>query len=425
MKAVLARVIGGGAMCAALCGLPARAPAATLVEQARDAEFDVEASAAARATFAACSQMVGVLSQHGWDVSGYRVRVQANPFDATAPAADLVIGAGQPGDSAAFTLASAVIERQLARSAPPQVARTLAQLTAAHLSPPGSARRVAWEGAWRARLGRGDVLSTALPELLWRTGGDAAIRRSARTSWPASALDVLAALGVEDATRAIGEVAVAGLLDPSALGFQRSSFPELAESATQTDPEVHFPEAGLKVVALSDEAGAVAVLPLQADRAEGWVAVRYALTGTYDVVPLDARAEVTVPLRGVAWAGVIAVAGGSDASLSLAVRPVPDYPVQIRRWDFLATERSVTLSWETQRETGLQAFVVEALAESAGGAWTVVRRTILPAAAQGERPFAYAFVDEEHAGVTAYRLLALTADGFLAEVGSFPVREKP
>jgi hypothetical protein len=134
---------------------------------------------------------------------------------------------------------------------------------------------------------------------------------------------------------------------------------------------------------------------------------------------------VTVPLRGVAWAGVVVVGGAAEAHMSLGIRPVPDYPVEIKRWDFLANDRNVTLSWETLRQDGLQAFVVEALESGDAGSWKVVRRTILPVAEQGESQLGYTFVDEDQKDVAAYRLLALTADGFLAEVGCFPVDQHP
>jgi hypothetical protein len=167
------------------------------------------------------------------------------------------------------------------------------------------------------------------------------------------------------------------------------------------------------------------VFPIKSDRVEAWVAVRYALTGGFDLAALKQDAEITIPLQGVAWAGVVAISLEPDASLSLAVRPRDDYPVQIRRWDFLAGDRPVTLSWETQRHEGLRAFVVEELENSGPGSWAVLGRTMLPVADDGETSFGYAFVAEERDDVSAYRLLALTADGFLAEVGLFPLHGQP
>ncbi len=428
MKAALVRAGMGGvllALCAVAPTPSAAEPLARQVRQVEGATFEVDRSARANFAFAACSQVVQLLAQHGWDARDLRVRIQENPFDATSPAADVVVAAGQPAGDAAFLLAVAVVERQARRTVDAAVAHLLAQEVAAHLSPSDSTRRLRWEDAWQRRLSDGDVLSTALPELLWRTGGDAAIRSGARNDWPASAWEALAALGVDDPDRALGEVAVAGLLDPTVLGFHRPAAPDLAPAITQPGPEVRFDGAGMRIVSLADDAGAVGVLPLACENAEAWVAVRYALTGGFDVVPLSPRAEVIVPLRGVMWAGVIAVAGEPDARLSLAVRPVPDYPVQIKQWDFLASDRTVSLSWETQGTEGLRAFVVEALGRSDPTSWSVVRRTVLPVGDPGESSCGYSFVDEEGGDVTAYRLLALTSDGFLAEMGSFPLRDSP
>jgi hypothetical protein len=425
MKATLARA---AMWCGGLLALGVAQPglgAATLVRQVQDVTFDVETSHGAQATLATCTQIVHLLTERGWEVGAVRVRIQANPLDATTPAADVVLGADAPTEDSAFNLVAALVARQIGRTASAPVAGMLAEAVAAHLSPPGSARRVRWELAWQQRLSRGDVLTTALPELLWRTGSDAAVRRSARSDWPASAFDALAALGVEDPVRALGELAVAGLLDPTVLGFNAPRVPDFAPAITRPDPEVWFDGAGMRIVALQDEAGAVAVQPLESDRADAWVAVRYTLTGAFDVVPLSARSEVTVPLNGTVWAGVIVVGADADAHLSLAVRPVPDYPVRVKRWDFLASDQTVSLSWETQQQVGLRAFVVEALANGGSGSWKVVRRTILPVADQDENSYGYTFVDEAHEGVAAYRLLALTTDGFLAELGTFPVRESP
>ncbi len=413
----------------AVLGLAAAAPselgAAVLSERVRDVSFEVERSPAAQATYTVCAEVVRLLAQRGWDAGTVRVRIQNNPFDATASPADVLLGARDASEDNAFVLAAALVERQLRRSTDAATARTLAQSVAAHLSAPSSANRLRWELGWLERLGRGEVLTTALPELLWRIGGDAAIRRGTRGSWPEPAFEALTAFGVENPLREVGELAVASLLDPQLLGFHRPPVPEFAPAITQADANVRFDGAGMRIIALPADASAVAIFPVQSERVEAWVAVRYSLTGAFDVVPLNPRAEVTVPLQGLAWAGVVAVALEPNAHLSLAVRRVADYPVQINRWDFWAGDRAVTLSWETQRHDGLRAFVVEALENSNPPSWNVLRRTILPVADNGEASFGYAFVDEDTETVAAYRLLALTADGFLAEVASFPLRGRP
>lgn len=425
MNATRVLIVAGLGVCGLLLTAPASAAAPAVTTQVRGVAFDVEPSAPGRASFAACAEVVRLLSLRGWETTGVRVRIQADPFDATASSADLALDAGQPVETSAFMLAEALVERQLTRTADPAVARMLAQTVAAHLSPPGSAARVQWERSWLQRLASGQVLTTALPEVLWRNGADPAIRRASRGSWPESALEVLAALGIDNALHAVGEAAVAGLLDPRVLGFQRPPLPEFAPAISQAEPDVRLSQAGMRIVKLPPDASAVGLVPVESERVEAWVAVRYALTGAFDVVPLNGRAEVSVPMRGVAWAAVLVVGLEPDARLSLAVRALPDYPVQISRWDFVAGEADVTLTWETQRHEGLQAFVVEALATTPTGAWNVLRRTVVPVASEGENPFGYTFVDEGTENTAAYRLLALTADGFLAEVGTFPLRAKP
>ena len=425
MNATRARIVAGLVVCGVLLAAPVPAAPPALAAQVRSVAFDIEPSASARASFAACAEVVTLLSQRGWETAAVRVRIQGNPFDATASSADLALDASQPAETSAFILAEALVERQLARTANPGVARMLAETVAAHLSPPGSAARVQWERSWLQRLASGQLLTTALPEVLWRAGADPAIRRASRGSWPDSALEALGALGVDNALHAVGEVAVAGLLDPRVLGFQRPALPEFAPAISQAEPDVRLSNAGLRIVKLPPDVSAVSVVPVESERVEAWVAVRYALTGAFDVVPLNGRTEVSVPMRGVAWAGVLVVGLEPDARLSLAVRALPDYPVQIKRWDFVAGETDVTLTWETQRHEALQAFVVEALAATPTGAWNVLRRTVVPVASDGESAFGYTFVDEETQNTAAYRLLALTADGFLAEVGTFPLRGRP
>jgi hypothetical protein len=394
-------------------------------ERVGEVVFEVERSADAQATYAACAEVVRMLNQRGWDTDRLHVRIQANPFDATVSPADIVLGASEPSEDSAFILATAIVERQLARGADPATARVLAESVAAHLSAPSASSRLRWELSWLARLSQGDILTTALPEALWRAGSDAAIRLGARGGWPQSAVDSLAASGVDNPLHAVGEIAVAGLLDPEALGFHRPTGPTLPSSITQRDLSVRFAGAGIRIVALPQDAGALAVLPLQSNRVESWVAVRYALTGGFDAVALTPRTEITVPLQGVAWAGILVTGMDADSSVSLAVRPVADYPVRIKRWDFLAGDQNVTLSWETQRQEGLRAFIVEALGGADGGPLTVVRRTMIPVADNGDASFGYSFVDEVRGNISAYRLLALTEDGFLAEVGSFPLQGQP
>ncbi len=391
----------------------------------RDVAFEVERTPRAQATFQACAQAVETLAQRGWRPGGVRVRIRDNPFDATAASADVDLGtAAQPEDSA-FELVTAMVGRRLRHPVDPGVAGVLARTVAAHLTSPSCSRRAQWEASWLERLRHGDVLTTALPEALWRAGADAAIMAAADPDWPASAYAALAAGGSDNTLNAVGEVAVAGLVDPERLGFHTGP----AESAPATAPvdatAVIFAEPGVRVMAMPVDTSAVGVQVIRNERTAAWVAVKYAFTGSFDAVPLSSVGEVMVPLRGTVWSGIVVVALDADARLSVSERPVGAYPVRVRSWDFLAGEGRANLAWETQGHEGLRGFVVEALEPVGGGMLAVRRRTLVPVAEDGENPFGYAFVDEDTGGIAAYRLLALSADGFLAEVGMFPIRDKP
>jgi hypothetical protein len=386
------------------------------------ATFEVELSASAQASFKACTETLALLSQRGWDVEGLAVRIARNPFDATRPGNAVVISSELTPEEAAFELASQAVARQLGRSTDADTASLLAQAVAAHLAAPGAAPRERWEHAWLDRLRGGDLLSTALPELLWRQGTDAAIRGAARGAWPAAALGVLETLGVERPLHALGEVAVAGFLDPLRLDFRAPALPLTATGAALAGAYVAPGRAALQVVPLGDEGDAVAVSALHARAAEAWVAVRYPLTGGFDAVPLSPPNEVAVPLRSLAWAGVLVVTLDADAALSLALRPLPGELTQVRRWDFSAADNAAELSWQVEGRAAAQGYVVEALARDEQGRWTVLRRGLLPASG-GDRaaPASYHFADADARGVAAYRLLALTGDGLLAEIATLPV----
>ncbi len=421
----ITRVVVAGTACALALSLPARAAIAVSSYGHRGVVFEVEATPGAQATFAACSQALDLLLQRGWQPGTTHIRIQHDPYDATSPAADVVLGTAADSDDSAFEFTAQLVERQLEHTADPEVAAFLARTVAANLSAPGCARRTEWERDWVAHLASGDLLTTALPELLWRTGGDSAVRAAVLGSWPESAYAALAARGVEHPLRRMGEVAVAGLVNPDALGFHSLTTVGRALPTPAQQPDLSFAQTGLRLVALPGDTGALAVQTLASGHATGWVVVKYALTGSFDAVPLNPAAEVNVPLRGIEWAAVVAVGEGPDGRLALNFRPLADYPVSVSRWDFLAGEDNASLAWETQRQEGLKGFVVEALRTDVRGGWSVMRRTMVPVATDGESSFGYTFVDGDTKGVGGYRLLALTADGFLAEVGMFPLHAEP
>jgi hypothetical protein len=382
-----------------------------------------DGTAGAGASVAACIRAEGVLVDHGWRVPRVIVRIEANPFDATAAPAEVALSSAASPDDNAFALSETLIRRSL----PAIVGAPLdaiARVAATHLAVPSPRLRLALEREWLSRVGGGDVLSTALPELLWRSGGDQAMRDALAGPWPEAALAVLRERGCEDPLGGVAELVLAGLLQPSALGFAAPSLLPAALPAATTDRRLSLTGPGARFLVLPTGSGAVGVEPLRCDDGSGaWLAVRYALTGDYDIVKLGEGRELAVPLQGVEWAAIVVVSLAPTAGVSLNIRAISDFPQQLARWDFVATPGAASLSWETESHRGLSAYVVEALSRSQTGAWSVVRRVIIPVADDGSEPFGYAFVDPEGDVVAAYRLLALTEDGLLGEVSTFPVPE--
>ncbi len=425
MRTVRLLALAGSAVLVA-AGIPATAlGAASEALRVRDVAFEVERTPRAQATFQACAQAVETLAHRGWRPGDIRVRIRDDPFDATAASADVALGTAAPPEDSAFELVTAIVGRRLLNPVGPGVAGVLARTVAAHLTSSSCARRAQWEASWLARLRQGDVLTTALPEALWRAGADAAIRAAADPDWPASAYATLAAGGSDNALDTVGEVAVAGLVDPMRLGFHTGPAESAPPAPSVDATAVTFAEPGVRVMAMPVDASAVGVQVIRNERTAAWVAVKYAFTGSFDAVPLSPVGEVMVPLRGTAWSGIVVVALDADARFSVSERAVGAYPVRVRSWDFLAGDGRANLAWETQGHEGLRGFVVEALESAGDGMLAVRRRTLVPVAEDGENPFGYAFVDENTEGVAAYRLLALSADGFLSEVGMFPLRDKP
>ncbi len=384
--------------------------------------YITDGSAGAAASVVACVQAEAVLAEHGWRAPHAVVRIEENPFDATAMPAEIALSSAAAPEDNAFELTEALLRRSLAaatRAAPVDV---LATVVASRLSVPPAARRAAIEAAWLDRVGRGDILTTALPELLWRTGGDRAIRSAVAGEWPATAIAVLRELGCEDPLGAAGELLLAALLEPASLGLTTQPLRLAALAAVARSSEVSLDAPGARYVVLPTGSGAVGVEPLRSnDGAAAWLAVRYSLTGDYDAVRLSEGHELAAPMQGVEWAAVVVVSLAPAARVSLNLRAIADFPQQVSRWDFVATHGAANLAWETENHRSLSAYVVEALSHAADGTWSVVKRVILPVADDGDAPYSYAFVDPESDDIAAYRLLALTDEGLLGEVSTFPV----
>ncbi len=371
---------------------------------------------------AACAAAVRAVNARGWKIPPMVVRILQSPFDATAPASDLAVGAGEPVEDAFFRTVEALVRRDLGRVAAGARAEEAARLVAAHLSPRGSRLRQEWESDWVAALGRGELVGTALLETVWRLGGDAMVRAVAPAPWPEGLISALGEQVEGDPVESVSQVVLAGLLDPRALGFEVEAA-GLPGGVGRRTAQAMAETVGLGVhlYPLPARAAAEGVSLLRSRGVAVHAVVRYPFPGQYDVVRLAEGEEVAVPLRGVSWAGIVVTALGHGGGLSLSSRPLPEYPVALERWDFAAGGGAVTISWETRSHNDVLSFVVEALAREGEQGWRAVRREFVPVAENGSHPFSYSFVATGGEDVQVYRLSALTARGFLAEVGTFPV----
>ncbi len=393
-----------------------------LAERFDSVRIETDGTPGSEDVAAACAAAVHAVQARGWKTPPVVIRVLHSPFDATAPASDLALGAGEPLADAFFRTVEALVRRDLSRVAPTIRAGEAARLVAAHLSPRGSALRRTWEREWVAALARGELVGTALLETVWRVGGDAMVRAATPAPWPEGLISALWERLKEDPTEAVSQVVLAGLLDPQALGFEVDAPALLAQGEHPTVQALaESVSLGVHLYRISTRAMAEGVSLLRNRGIVAHVVVRYSFGELYDVVPLAEGEEVAVPLRGVSWAGVVVTALGDGGAFSLSSRPLPEYPVAMEGWDFQAGDGTVTISWETRNHTDVLGFVVEALAREGGRDWRAVRRVFVPAADDGSQPFSYSFVETGAEDSELFRVSALTRRGFLAEVGTFPV----
>lgn len=379
-------------------------------------------SLAATSSMAACWEMAETLETRGWHIPPMRVLVQGDPFDATRAGADLVLSSRQSPEDSAAEFVRAVVARQLAAAADPEVALLLADLVAARLAPIGASAPREWEAGWVQRLSTGDVLSTALPLALWRLGGDAAVRSAAAGPWPERAYEVLIAGQDGSLEEILGEIALAGLLDPALLGFGLpGAWAPALLLADGKGPSFPPGQGMLRVFPVTSSSGAAGVSAWRLHRTAAWLVVRYGFADGYDVVPLTSPEEFGVPLQGVAWSAVFAVSPHPDAAMSFNIRTLEGFPLALERWDFRSDEDGATIWWETSTHQGLQAFLVEAVRIGQAGGPVVHRRTVIPVAENGSVRRGYCYTDGDPSDVEFFRLVAMTNRGLLAEVGTFPV----
>lgn len=390
-----------------------------LVESVR---IEADGSAGSEDVAAACAAAARALQARGWKTPAMTIRVLENPYDATVPGSDLALGTGEPVEDAFFRTIEALVRRDLGRVAPWSRVQTAARLVAAHLAPPGSRHRRGWEVDWVASLARGELTETALLETAWRIGGDDLLRAVTPAPWPEGLVSALADQLDGDPLEAVSEVVLAGLVDPSALGFEAPA-PVLPAQLRRrfTEDSAGTPGFGVHLYPLPVRAAAEAVLLLRSQGVAAHAVVRYPFRDQYDVARLSDGEELAVPLRGIAWAGVVVTSLTPRGALSLSSRPLPEYPVALERWDFAAGGGSVVISWETRSHDDVLGFVIEALGREGEEGWQTLRRDFLPVAEDGNDPFSYSYVGTGREDALLYRLAALTKHGFLAEVGTFPV----
>lgn len=411
-------VVGSFAL---LLSLPALAGGLPFAAEAGGVTFEVAGTPAAAATLAACQQVAEDLAHRGWQPRPLRVEIQAGRFDATS-AADLVLDSGAEPVDNAFELVRAMVAAALPRTAPPALVRLVAETVAAHSVPAGTPARTVWEAAWLRRLAEGDAATTALPELLWRSGADDAVRRVLDGGWPEAAFATLSRLGVADARSALGEVVIAGLLRPAALGFTAAA-PVLGRPAPGDDRRLDLSPGllSLRIAPVDVSSHAVAARAARVAGGAVWALVRYTQDGGFDAVPLADGSEAVLPSGGVVWAGVAALGFEAGSRAIVDLLPREDFPILLERWDFQASEGAVVLTWETGRHEDLQGFVVETLVAGEGSGVTVRARSLVPVSDAESEGQSYTFVDEVARDVVGYRLVAVTGEGFLAEVGAFPL----
>ncbi|MFH1176639.1 MAG: hypothetical protein V1750_04455, partial [Acidobacteriota bacterium] len=213
--------------------------------------FLSDGSAGAAASLKACRQAVDTLADRGWELGPALVRIQIEPNDATRLPATLALRATDSPEENAFLLILSLVKSALVRAGDGVPADLFAAMVAAHLSPAGTPSRDEWEETWLNRLAGGDILTTASPELLWRTGADNAIRDAAgRDRWPASALEALRRAGLDEPAKAAGEVALAGLLEPELLGFGARAVAPNAVAVSGESADVWLGRPGLRVLSL-------------------------------------------------------------------------------------------------------------------------------------------------------------------------------
>ncbi|MGC8915555.1 MAG: hypothetical protein ACP5NF_01080 [Thermoanaerobaculum sp.] len=366
----------------------------------------------AAAQFAQAEQTLSLLAERGWEVRGVRVRLGGDPFDATQPAADVVLPASLSLEDQVFVLVQGVVRRNL-QGAP--LAGELADLVAAHTAPAGSRLRREWEKGFQAALLAGEIERTALLEFLWRAAREQGVRAAG------SIPEVWRFLGVDESPEAlvgaVWDVALAALFAPDRLGWTVGPVPPADALEASGGAVFRFVTPQVRWLRVVGEGDGVAVLPMRLAGTAARLVVVYD-DGRLDSLPLAAGDEVKASFWGVkaVFLGVLSLPG--EAQASFAFRELRDYPVRMGAFDVRAEDGTWQVSWDVEEQEDVEAFVVEVWAVRGNGG-RVVARDLVPAAGSG--PMAFAWASEERPEPCQLRVYALTRTGVVARLLTSPV----
>ncbi len=374
--------------------------------------FELEAGPQLLLQFSHADQTLGLLAERGWDVRGLRVRLAKDPYDATLPPVDVVLPSALPLEDQFFVLVQGVVRKNLTNS---QLGTELADLVAAHMSPPSSRLRQRWEAALQAALGAGEIERTALLELLWRTSKEQGVRAAK------SLEDVWRIVGRDGDQRAVAaalwDVTLAALLAPDKLGWMVRPWDAAAPAPLAGDAVFRFVVPQVRWVRLLQEGDGVAVVPGRLSACTSRLVVFYE-DGRWDTLELEPGQETKVSFWGVKalLLGVLSLPG--EAQASFALRQLRDYPVRLGAVDLVAEGDSWQLSWEVESQEEVEAFVVEVWAVGEEGG-KVMDRQFIPTSGSG--PALLAWSSEAWPQPSQLRVYALTQRGVLARLFTTPV----
>lgn len=375
------------------------------------AVFQGETAASASSSLTMLEQTLSLLRGRGWPVS-LRVRLAANPYDATQPEADVTVPLSLPVEEQTFLLTQGVVRKALG---PTPWTELLASLVAAHLSPPSSKLRLEWEKGWQSRLLQGDLENTAILELLWRRRADEGLRQLAKEGNPWRLLST----GTEERgfQEALWEIILAGLLKPEKLGFSVGPASWEKTELLKGDGVFRFVNPHIRWVRVAKEGDALGILASRLRAASARVVVVYE-DGRFDQVALEPGQELPVPLWGVKELVLGILSFPPEATASFAFRPLRDYPVRLEAAQLSQEEGAWQLAWTVGEQQDVRAYVVEVWGVGAQGSFPKERH-LIPTTQAGPAQLVWSW--EGQGEPRQVKVFALTENGLLAQLFVTPV----